>query len=375
MPEDGVFAGTRGASSVPPWETGSFFAWDETSLRVRRSGAAVDRWWHPSAEAYACGTGALAGLIDAQTDRGTGTRPRLHLPSFFCMGTANELARVAELRWYRELPDGRGPELGSVDAVPGDLVLAVDLFGRSRQEPWDQWRHANPDVLVVEDHTHDPLSRWAQESTSAWCVASLRKSLPVPDGALLWSPTGHRVPRPPQVTGGGAGSDRWSAMIMKAAWLDGYDLDVDQVRRLETEAEQRLAREKGAAVPVTLQLLGALDVQRLQSRRGRNVELLTQLLDSGPTRPWVLMRHTAAGSTPFNLQLLCETPAHRDALRAHLLRHRVYAPIHWSQPAAGGSGHPAAVDVAARILTLPCDHRYGTDDMMRVADLVLAWTP
>jgi hypothetical protein len=52
-------------------------------------------------------------------------------------------------------------------------------------------------VEVLEDHSHDPVSAWAEQSSADFCLASLRKTLPINDGGALWSPVGHRLPPAP----------------------------------------------------------------------------------------------------------------------------------------------------------------------------------
>ena len=74
-----------------------------------------------------------------------------------------------------------------------DVVLAVNYFGVRAGEPWQQWREKHACVLL-EDHSHDPVSGWAQSSRADYAFSSLRKTMPVPDGAILWSPLGHPLP-------------------------------------------------------------------------------------------------------------------------------------------------------------------------------------
>ena len=47
------------------------------------------------------------------------------------------------------------------------------------------WHREHPSIVLIEDHIHDPLSDWSQSSNADYAVASLRKTLPVPIGAML----------------------------------------------------------------------------------------------------------------------------------------------------------------------------------------------
>ena len=67
------------------------------------------------------------------------------------------------------------------------MVVGVNYFGVREAEPWQAWRERT-ECILVEDHAHDPASAWATTSTADYAFSSLRKTLPVPDGAILWSP-------------------------------------------------------------------------------------------------------------------------------------------------------------------------------------------
>lgn len=358
----------------PPWELGSDFPW--AGLSPRPAGAQhpsrCTPWLRDDTAWYASGTGALSAVVRTATQEG-GPAPRLHLPSFWCMDVAAHLGRSATLCWYRHLP-GEEPDLGTLDPAPGDVVLAVNLFGLDDGAVWGPWARSRPEVVLVEDHTHDPGSGWAEGSAASWCLASLRKTAPVPDGAALWSPAGHEPP-PPRPGAEQGASLRLQAMLLKEAWLAGADVAKEEFRALQARGEELLVGSDRAALPVSRAVLSRLDAPPLRHRWADNAARLVALLDrtGSAGRGWEVLRPDAT-HRPFHVQLVCDTPEDRDDLRAHLRAHRVYAPVHWAQPSHGvASGDPAAEDLAARVLTLPTDHRYGTDDMARVAAHVRAW--
>jgi hypothetical protein len=343
------------------WEVGSEFHWDDGVLKDA-CGAAEE--WLPAPHAlFASGSGALTTLL-------RGVRPgRLHVPSYFCMGVVAALAEHADLGWYRELPDGTGPHLDTLDAQPGDAVLVNNLFGRGYREPWDAWSAEHPHVTVIEDHTHDPLSGWARSSTAAYCVTSLRKTLPVPDGAVVWSPRGEPLPSPAGAESPAAAL-KLTAMVLKAAWLDGRDVDRPAFRELQQAGELGLRDCAAPASAFTRGVLPRLDVWRLRSARAENARALVKSLGAG----WQLLDYGPPDAVPFNVQLLCGSEAARDALLAHLARERIFAPVHWRQPATEfWSGDTEAADYASRVLTVPVDHRYGAVDTERVASVLNDW--
>jgi hypothetical protein len=339
-----------------PRELGSEFHWDPAAL----IGGGPSLLPAPH-ELFATGCGALATLLRQLAPSG-----RLHVPSYFCTGVAEALSAIVPLAWYRHLPDGRGPHWATLLASPGDVVLAQNLFGRDDREPWDTWIAAHPGIPVIEDHSHDPLSDWARGSSAPYGVSSLRKTLPVPDGGLIWSPQGLPVPVPSGPESPGA-QLKLAGMLLKAAWLDGRPVPKDAFRSLQQEGEQLLLGSAAPASAVTRAVLPLLDLAGLRATSTRNARALVALLpESSPS--W---RVLAGGTAPFRVQLICPTPAVRDALLAHLARNGVYAPVHWRQDRAGvWSGDDEAADLADRMLTVPVDHRCTPTDVQRMADLL-----
>jgi hypothetical protein len=351
---------------VPDREVGSEFHWDTAALLAA---PAPDRphWLPVRPQLFATCCGALTSLIRLLPPGGC-----LHMPSYFCMGVAEALSAVAPLVWYRHLPDERGPRMETLHAEPGDVVVAQNLFGRDAREPWDAWAAAHPDVTVIEDHSHDPFSDWARTSTAAYATASLRKTLPVPDGGLLWSPRGLELPAPTGEESPGAAL-KLAAMLLKAAWLDGRAVPKHDFRSLQQAGESALLGSAGPASAVTRSVLPLLDIGGLRATATRNAAALAVAL---PQRnaTWRVLHGAPAGSASFRVQLVCADETVRDALLRHLGRHGIFAPVHWRQDRAGfWSGDDEAADLASRMLTVPVDHRCRPEDIRRIADVLLAF--
>ena len=352
----------------PPREVGSEFHWDPAALLAPEQGGGLPSWLPARTALFATGCGALTALLRLLSGA------RLHLPSYFCMGVAEALSADVPIAWYRHLPDGQGPRWTSLRAAAGDVVLAQNLFGRDEHVPWQAWIADHPDVTVVEDHSHDPFSSWAQASTAAYAVASLRKTLPLPDGGLLWSPRGLRLPRPSGDQSPGA-QLKLAAMLLKSAWLAGRPIGKDSFRALQQEGERTLLGSTGPVSAVTAATLPLLDVAGLRAASTRNVHALVAALPSRAPG-WRILTGGPAGVAPFRLQLVCPSEGARDALLAHLARHGIFAPVHWRQDRAGlWSGDEEAADLAARMLTVPVDHRCGSDDLHRLAAVLGSFVP
>lgn len=341
-----------------PREIGSEFHWDPSYLT-----ASIEDSLLPAGhKLFATGCGALTALLRQLAPRG-----RLHLPSYFCMGVAEALSETVPISWYRHLPDAEGPRLETLKARKGDIVLSQNLFGRETGSTWNDWMDAHPDIVVIEDHSHDPFGPWARTSRAAYAVASLRKTLPLPDGGLLWSPRAAQSPIPPLPGPYGNQSDpgselKLAAMLLKSAWLEGADVPKAAFRALQQRGEHVLLGSAAPACALTTAILPLMDIERVRATATANVGAMEESLGM-PTTPDQV--------APFRLQLVCATEGERDDLLGHLAAHGVYAPVHWRQDRAGlWSGDQEAATLSSRMLTLPVDHRCTPADLRRLAGVL-----
>ncbi|MFI1993708.1 hypothetical protein [Actinoplanes sp. NPDC020271] len=345
----------------PPPEIGSEFHWDPSAL----AGGGLPGWVPSRRELFATGCGALTALLRKLAPSGT-----LHVPSYFCMGVAEALSAETPVAFYRHLPDGRGPRWETLRTRPGDVVLAQNLFGHDEQAPWNAWIRAHPDIPVIEDHSHDPFSLWAKNSICSYVVSSLRKTLPLPDGALLWSPTGRDLPRPEGPENAGAGQ-KLAAMLLKAGWLDGRPVPKETFRALQREGEGALLGSAGPASTVSRAVLPMLDVPGIRAGSSRNAVLLRDALHGRTGNVGISGFHGSEDVAPFRIQIVLPSMVERDAMLEHLAANRIYAPVHWRQDRHGfWSGDRDAAALADRTITLPVDHRCSSDDVFRMAEVV-----
>ena len=219
---------------------------------------------------------------------------RLWLPGYYCpdvVGTLLPLALAVplELRTYPAPPPGL-PDLARIPLAPGDLLLLVNLFGLHGASTTPR---LPPGVVLIEDHTHDPLSRWARTSTADWCFASLRKTLPLPDGGVVWSPGGRALPRPPVLTLQRrlASLEMLAAMTLRSAQPSGATAAPETIRELELKAEARLQSGAVSGMPPwTREMLEDLPLAQLRVRRLAAHHRLCAALDATAGR--------AAGAEP-----------------------------------------------------------------------------
>ncbi len=349
------------------WEVGSEFDWSNDFISPVGEAANLPSHY----ELFSTGCASLFGL-EKVLNRKRSTKLRLHLPCFFCMEAAQKLAKAFDICWYRDLPTQKYPDFDTLDASYGDLVLAVNLFGTKSPEVWYDWLEKHGDVILVEDHSHDPFSTWALQSQADYAMASLRKTLPVPDGAIIWS--GKNLPLPKASKSESEGAyKRLSAMLLKRAYLNGGNVSKDTYRQLEIESQDSLddvGNDKISAFSANV--LSSLDVKQFRERREANIKHFLNLALSEQEKNWQpLFSSWENGSVPFNSIIICRNREVRDFLRKYLISRSIFPAIHWPQPYNGMTSNDLeAIDLSNRILTIPTDQRYSLDDVTRVVTII-----
>jgi hypothetical protein len=242
----------------------------------------------------------------------------------------------------------------------------TNTYGIRRASPITGCRDG---VLLVEDHTHDPLSSWARTSRANYAFASLRKWLPLPDGAALWSPRGEvPPPAPTSLTPSAAAAslDRLSAMLLKQRYLAGEDVSKDAYRALAIAGEAAIGRGGLSAMSgLSRAVLDVLPVRAWRDSRIANHRTFVRAFGEPPQCRVVGHDPTTA---PYCIALVFDESQARDVARAHLAQVRIYAAVLWPiDPDRVPGVPPHHVDLSRRMLCLHCDHRYGPEDMERVA--------
>ncbi len=347
-----------------PWEHGSDFplttSWSSGPSRLRLPEDAS--YWHS-------GRDALRALIRALAPK------RVLFPSYYCEDVF-DVAPRAQVRLYQDHPERSTVDLRPDDLETGDLVVVVNTFGLRARSPLTM---SVPDsVVVVDDHTHAPFSSWAREealkSSRRFAFASLRKWLPIPDGGVLWSPSGHDVPtaadaddRARSIT-----LDRLSGMTLKSAYLAGAPIEKDAFRTLLVRGEEAIGRgERPSGMSaISRGLLDALPIDDFVERRRANHRAF---LEAFRASPGVRVASAACDETPFGIVLVFEDDATRDAVRRALVAASIYPAVLWPLTADWStlrSDRDAEVALSRRVLFLHCDHRYTSADMGRVAEVL-----
>lgn len=289
---------------------------------------------------------------------------RIWMPEYFCYEVIEtiRLQTGIEILYYADYP--LADDKGSVKTLPfedGDVLLRMNYFGVR-----DHRNEEGIPVPVIEDHTHDLLGHWALYSNADWCVASLRKTLPLPEGGMLWSPKGHRLSLELANTEENQclADKRWQAMQMKSDYLKGTLSDKDGFRKLYVETEGWFDNAALSLIDKrSREFVDQLDINLWQGTKKRNWQLLRSLLSD---RIQVVQPEDDS-CTMFSMVVLADSQEQRDIIRRRLIEHSVYPAILWQVPEDASE---KVQDFSHRMLSIHCDGRYNEDDIRQLAGIV-----
>lgn len=287
---------------------------------------------------------------------------RLWVPEYFCYDVVASLREAGlELRFYTDYPGNNDNVNLNLDFRAGDALLRVNYFGmRSYRSPEKLM------VPVVEDHTHDLIGDWALRSNADWCIASLRKSLPIPEGGMLWSPVGLRLPEQPALSDENEkiAAIRWEAMKLKARYLAGENVEKAAFRAGFVDTEEYFDRADVCDIDSqSREYLTLFDVRDWYNKKRENWELLRDIKKDGKRVVFPECR----GCYPFSLVLLFDSFEERNRVRKELIERQIYPAILWNVP------EPKDGDVfkfSRGMLSIHCDARYTKEDILQMRNII-----
>lgn len=332
---------------------GGFFGL-ETAVGAPVGASVLERWTEQTSGwiGFHNARSAFAYLVRAVTP---GT---VWLPRYLCLDMEIPAAR---LRYYgRGVQTNRDVAALENGLAAGDLVLSVAYFGAPVGPALRRLAASRPDVCWVEDRAQALMVPPDLAVPGAWRLYSPRKLLGVGDGGVLVGPVDRLSPpalSPPPTSHLAAAEARAKAQSAE---------DVAAAYRLYVAIEREHATADTAMADGTRGILSGTAIEPLAARRRENFTVLDALLAAHA--------HPIAGDlrqapAPFGYPLLIARD--RDAVAARLAADGFFCAVHWRDLVAGAQDSPEAQTLSRQMLTLPVDHRYGPDDMTRLAKRVL----
>lgn len=316
---------------------------------------------------YACGRHAIEAIIKQEKWK------RIWMPAYFCYEVIGYIRSTGiEVMLYDDYPLNEDDDIvvRSLPFKEGDVLFRTDYFGLRK------WRtNKDINVPVIEDHTHGLITDWSIRSDADWCIASLRKSLPVAAGGMLWSPKGKQLPNNIMPTNEcqAMSKERYEAMSMKANYLrTDYATDMDDANAKNAFREKYVDTEE----QISNLTLSGIDDQSREISNNFNIKLWTDLKYDNwlianqilGNRFNIIGRERNGYWHPFSLILLMNSAEERKALQQYMVKHKIYPAVLWRMP--DNTEFEDAKFFSERMLSVHCDVRYSRAEIIEMCNII-----
>ncbi|MDA8097992.1 MAG: hypothetical protein M0042_00025 [Nitrospiraceae bacterium] len=289
---------------------------------------------------------------------------RVWVPSYLCREGILEAIDPAATshRFYEVNGDLSVPEdQWTNEILPGDLVILIDYFGFSHDRAIAA-RAKEQGAWILEDACQALLSSHVGAGAD-FVLFNIVKWIGVPDGAILRFPESVTVPdgslRMP--------SPSWWFKALQASVLRREFDDGVPTRRwfeLFRQTEDTMPRGPFAMSELSQMITRkGVDYSVVAERRRNNYQKLLNRLDA-----FALFPNLDPDVVPLGFPVRVDR---RDAVRQRLFDQLIYPPVHWHLDGVVPRHFDESLRLSRTIMTLPCDQRYGEEDMERMAEIFL----
>lgn len=256
--------------------------------------------------------------------------------------------------------------------VPSVLLVhtyyGVDTFSEVRDCIREQKEKG---IVYIEDMTQSlpALPALAADGLADYYVGSLRKWFAIPDGAFLAS--GHRL----NVFLEGEKRTflelKLGAQRLKGQYIQGEDgVRKEDFLKMNGAAEKFLYEDRKVCgvSDFTRDRMRRLNVIRNFEQRKENASFLYKVVQSLRRIKAVL---NMKDRSPLYVPVYTEQ---RDGLQEYLKRKNIFAPVLWPVPEqVKGDMDDEVKFIFENLLALPCDQRYGRNDMEKIAQCLFEY--
>jgi hypothetical protein len=289
--------------------------------------------------------------------------PQVWVPSYLCRVIPRAIdPNITVLRFYEVDYDLRiRSNQWIAEVASGDLVIFIDYFGF----PYDRNLGAlikERGAWVLEDAAQALLSTHVG-TLSDYVLFSPRKWIGIPDGGILRVPEGSFLS---EISLEASPALWWLKAFQASILRREFDVGLPNREwfKLFTETER-----SGPIGPYAMSQLSqiilshSVDYSATVKRRIDNYQTLLAGLEE-----YAIFPKIEPDVVPLGFPVRVEN---RDAVLQSLFDREIYPPVHWPIDGVVPPEYEDSYRLASQIMTLPCDQRYGREDMERMADVFL----
>lgn len=224
-------------------------------------------------------------------------------------------------------------------------------------------------TLIVEDVTHTLFTSHDKSELNDYYVCSIRKWFGIPSGGFLAS--NNKLNKNISEENFVFSNKRLEAFKNKDEYLKTHEFDLKEIfLRQFSEAESWLNKNflPYRIDSLSLDIINTLNAEDLVNKRKENYKTLSDgLKNIDYLQP--LFRDIDEKICPMFFPILLKEK--RNRVRNILAKQGIYCPIHWPLPEQVDIDElTSTLSIYNSILSIPCDQRYGREDMERIISII-----
>jgi dTDP-4-amino-4,6-dideoxygalactose transaminase len=331
---------------------------DETPEWINRFGKSV---------LTSSGRGAISLLLEGVEAK---TKTAL-LPAYTCETVILPFIEHGYTCYFYDINRDMTPNLESIESYDDiGIFLHMGFYGfPTNSGLTDLIRRLKDEVtIIVEDITHTLFSDYKRFDENDYYVGSLRKWMSLPSGGFLAS----KMALSYRPKSNEAFADiRKKALQIKAHYMKGNDEGLkQQFLNLFAKGEEVLDSDLTPynIDAISKTLLSVIDAEVLKEKRRSNFTALSEgLKDVGYIEP--VFSDLSVSVCPMFYPIYIKE--NRSEIRQKLIEQKVYCPIHWPVMEQLKIDNLKNTEkIYGTVLSIPCDQRYGANDMKRVIEIL-----
>ena len=226
-------------------------------------------------------------------------------------------------------------------------------------------------ALIVLDLTHCIFAE-PKDDFVDYYVGSYRKWFPIPDGAFLKAKDARfHIPQDENVDFVTKQAD---AMYLRNQYFQSEVMPLKAIsirlnKLAEGLADHHIKPHRMSSF--SQELKQRENVRVIEERRRENFAFLFNHLNQGPDCRFICSDLSDLSASPLYFAIYVEN---RESLQRVLAENRIYAPVLWPNAHAELLISEDVTYIYQHILAIPCDQRYGKEDMERIVCVINGFT-
>ena len=244
-----------------------------------------------------------------------------------------------------------------------DVVLIMQYFGFHNEYVYNNIRQLKDrGKVIIEDSTHSWFSENPYSFDSDYVIASFRKWTGLNCGAIAIKINSDFAVSIPNQTNTKYIYLRQQAMLLKKEYIEYGKGSKEVFLEIFNQAEKLIEKDyKNYILPDdVIKTIQMLDYEYIRYKRNYNANYLIKGLKFNNGIQSICELNKC--DTPLFVPIIVRDNR-RNELRQHLIRNKIYCPVHWPLSAVHDIKSTYLYDNS---LSLICDQRYNIEDMNRI---------